>query len=198
MARVSPPWMVPQPNPEYTDAILAATHGTTQGGRTVDLKKFARATYGRSDRLRQYKDTEMMNKSIPDYPNQVWPRGRPRTRPGPPSPPPPATYDLSQRFTKAPELTLPAPPQPVQERKYSNQEYYDRSQPSLPTKFGRQATITRQFYSHGTGIAVSDNGKADANLYYKTNRPLGGRARSHYVTNITPAGYNFEMYTGKP
>ena len=74
-------------------------------------------------------------------------------------------------------------------------KFYDPNKPVGGSQhFPRYSLIADQFFSNGDGVFISENGVANANLYYRTTRPLGARLRSHIVSNTTPAGYRFDCY----
>jgi hypothetical protein len=90
-------------------------------------------------------------------------------------PPPPFVSKLGFR---SPE-PLPPQPQPVKE-------------------FCHKDGVSKEFFWGGAGRFVSENGTANSQKYYQLARPLGGRAKSHYVSQTTPHGYSFDQYTSRP
>lgn len=193
MARISPPWMYPQPNPEYSKSIMRATRGQ---GTYTDTRKLPAVQHGRAERFREFQATEQLNPKVKTYPD-LWPglskrqqqqalrhqqQALERTQPAPSRTPPAASPSANLHDT-----------QPIPSS--ADSDSYDPARPRSARNFKRYSLIANQFYSHGTGLHVSDNGMAAAHLYYSNTRPFGARLRSHYVTNVTSPGYRYDAYT---
>lgn len=70
-------------------------------------------------------------------------------------------------------------------------------QPKPITEFCHRDGVSKEFFWGGVGRA-SENGTANSQKYYALARPLGGRGKSHMVSETTPYGYKFDQYTNRP
>jgi len=187
MARVSPPWIAPQPHPSYTKVIERQS-----AGDYTDQQFLPRQTYGRSQRMREYNELEGSWGDL--WPGQERRMSLPQFHRSPPRMPEYFQNKPQPMFSKSP----PPKPRPNCIPNPDPTKYYDPAKPvSHDRHFPRGSVITDQFFSNGDGVFISENGKANANLYYRTTRPLGARLRSHIVSKTTVPGYRFDCYRAK-
>eukprot|EP00462_Mataza_sp_D1_P002721 CAMPEP_0175101750 /NCGR_PEP_ID=MMETSP0086_2-20121207/8003_1 /TAXON_ID=136419 /ORGANISM="Unknown Unknown, Strain D1" /LENGTH=186 /DNA_ID=CAMNT_0016376381 /DNA_START=26 /DNA_END=586 /DNA_ORIENTATION=- len=184
MARVSPPWIAPHPNPAYTRVIEDQAMG-----RYTDQQFLPRTRLNRTHRLKDAFESDGTWKSnVWDTP-LVAPRPKFSMRPVEMpayfrDKPTPMFSDHSKLLQKPVPVDNPDP-----------SKYYDPNVPvSDKTNHGRGSVIIAQFFNNGESAFVSENGISNANLYYRTTRPYGARLRSHPVSKTTPAGYLFDCY----
>ncbi len=72
------------------------------------------------------------------------------------------------------------------------------AQPAALKAHCHQDGVSREFFWGGTGRFVSENGTANAQMYFRLARPLAGRLKSHQVSRTTMHGYSFDQYTSRP
>lgn len=172
------PYISPQPNLEYTRAIQAQANGINDGQRVLPV------IVGRSERLAEvYRADYEQRAAQPNF-NKTRPISRART------PPLAAAATEMMATSRAPTPKAAKADDGVN----YEQHYYDPKQPPIRTRFDRNSTLQQQFFTDGVGQFVSDNGKANAELYFKSVRPLVARLRTHYPSATTAPGYQFYCY----
>jgi len=83
-------------------------------------------------------------------------------------------------------------PRAVEGVDYSK-HYYDPTQQTRKN-VNRNSHLSQDFFTDGTGRFVSDNGTANAQLYYGNTRPYGARLRSFKCSETATPGYLFGTY----